>query len=497
MSRARTDLHAVARQAKSEPHVAGHFTHFLRRLDRLADGHIELAMTLYKDADLLREVLAGASLPEGASRVAISLDDPREGPFVVVTRDGAYVTCLARGMALRDCPVVTRERIDVAASRVERMRERLAALKALERDHDGETARLFHRMQQAGPLFAREDFEALARWEPLLGGEFVKLAASLQCGLFRTFWLLGQRRPDRIGGAEHFLETWWRAFWAWNHALVLMNLGDTARAIDEHPDRSPEEDSDFRVMTSSFASRFGMVSLTARSLWGVGRHGRALLRPTKRSTFEGDPLRRACRSLTLATIAHASRRSRDEATRAIVHAAESGHPLDVVYRHAVDAPLVAGIESGREEATRLYDRCARQLAADLFEGRDDLPVRVARPDDVPIDVARALVTVVNDSWVMDPAQIISLVAAVPWLARARPAELFLPRAWTTALGRPYDLETGLALLRHLQVTFDFGKPEAVKVERRPRRNDRCPCGTGKKYKRCCGASSAPPVRLAS
>jgi hypothetical protein len=86
---------------------------------------------------------------------------------------------------------------------------------------------------------------------------------------------------------------------------------------------------------------------------------------------------------------------------------------------------------------------------------------------------------------------------VPWLARARPAELFLPRAWTTALGRPYDLETGLALLRHLQVTFDFGKPEAVKVERRPRRNDRCPCGTGKKYKRCCGASSAPPVRLAS
>lgn len=30
-------------------------------------------------------------------------------------------------------------------------------------------------------------------------------------------------------------------------------------------------------------------------------------------------------------------------------------------------------------------------------------------------------------------------------------------------------------------------PEApVRVEAKPRRNDPCPCGSGKKYKKCCG-----------
>ena len=29
-------------------------------------------------------------------------------------------------------------------------------------------------------------------------------------------------------------------------------------------------------------------------------------------------------------------------------------------------------------------------------------------------------------------------------------------------------------------------PTRVKAERRPERNDPCPCGSGKKYKRCCG-----------
>ena len=30
-------------------------------------------------------------------------------------------------------------------------------------------------------------------------------------------------------------------------------------------------------------------------------------------------------------------------------------------------------------------------------------------------------------------------------------------------------------------------PAPAKAEKTPRRNDPCPCGSGKKYKRCCGA----------
>ena len=31
------------------------------------------------------------------------------------------------------------------------------------------------------------------------------------------------------------------------------------------------------------------------------------------------------------------------------------------------------------------------------------------------------------------------------------------------------------------------KVEPIRSDRQPARNDPCPCGSGKKYKRCCGA----------
>jgi SWIM/SEC-C metal-binding protein len=34
---------------------------------------------------------------------------------------------------------------------------------------------------------------------------------------------------------------------------------------------------------------------------------------------------------------------------------------------------------------------------------------------------------------------------------------------------------------------DLDRPEPIKVLKAPSRNDYCPCGSGKKYKKCCGA----------
>ena len=46
-------------------------------------------------------MLERVHLPEGDGRVALAIDDAREGPFVIVTRDGHFVTCLGRGHAPR------------------------------------------------------------------------------------------------------------------------------------------------------------------------------------------------------------------------------------------------------------------------------------------------------------------------------------------------------------------------------------------------------------
>jgi len=42
--------------------------------------------------------------------------------------------------------------------------------------------------------------------------------------------------------------------------------------------------------------------------------------------------------------------------------------------------------------------------------------------------------------------------------------------------------------RRAEITKEFKKSKTVVKEKQPGRNDPCPCGSGKKYKKCCGAS---------
>src|SRR5262245_26790282 len=103
-----------------------HAEHFLSRLDRLPRSEVDLALEVYRDPDLLRAVLNAAALPEQVERVAISIDHAVEGPFLVVTRGGHFVTCLGRGMRVGNLPVVTRGELDAISRKVTRLREKMA-----------------------------------------------------------------------------------------------------------------------------------------------------------------------------------------------------------------------------------------------------------------------------------------------------------------------------------------------------------------------------------
>jgi len=77
------------------------------------------ALNLYRDHERVRYVLEHANIPERADRVAISLNDPRTGPFVVVARTGSFVTVLKEGMSPGPLPIITRAQLD-AMSRTTR-----------------------------------------------------------------------------------------------------------------------------------------------------------------------------------------------------------------------------------------------------------------------------------------------------------------------------------------------------------------------------------------
>jgi hypothetical protein len=84
--------------------------HFLSRLDRLTSDHIELALSIYRDAQLVRMIFELAHLQD-VKRVAISLGHPNQGPFVVVMNRGHFVTCLGEGMSAWPLPIISRKQL--------------------------------------------------------------------------------------------------------------------------------------------------------------------------------------------------------------------------------------------------------------------------------------------------------------------------------------------------------------------------------------------------
>jgi SWIM/SEC-C metal-binding protein len=62
------------------------------------------------------------------------------------------------------------------------------------------------------------------------------------------------------------------------------------------------------------------------------------------------------------------------------------------------------------------------------------------------------------------------------------AAIFKKNGWACVIEVNPDKPEDLTALRRLEKPL---KP--VKVKETPGRNDPCPCGSGKKYKKCCGA----------
>lgn len=468
----------------TEAHIAGHATHFLRRLDRVRDEHVETALALYRDEGLLREVLGRASVPERAERLAIALAPGKEGPFVVVTRDGKFVTCLGEGMTTGDLFVVSRERLDVAAAHVDRMRERLAAARALEPDKS-EASRLWERLLKAGAVFPREDFQALARWEPLLARDFLVAAVESDRHIGDQFVYLRTRNPKNLTRAdEEMLHAFYLGFWAWAHTLVLMHVGDTRERIEELT-RYQKDGQDARSALTVMAMRYGIVGPTMRAIWAVGRHAKPLLPSTKDLPVLSSVSHRGIRSLALGAIAHASSKSRAEAERALQK------------RPAVPDPVFEG-EWSRVGAHIRDDMLHPEAAlvraeADLkeigyqnvLELKERLPEPITNIEAFPSSIGLGLVSTVVESWISD-GWVLQVATLLPRVVTAAPEEFFLPRAWAKAVSVPYEPAHALRLLSGLQASFGKGAIETVRKDATPGRNDPCSCGSGKKYKRCCG-----------
>ncbi|HEX3473776.1 MAG TPA: SEC-C metal-binding domain-containing protein [Kofleriaceae bacterium] len=104
--------------------------------------------------------------------------------------------------------------------------------------------------------------------------------------------------------------------------------------------------------------------------------------------------------------------------------------------------------------------------------------------DLPEDIARLLAVNSPATFVSSREGLVLLFASLPWVSRAQPEDLYWPAEYLEAIRLKWHPEQAASVLRDTQVANPPAEP--ARVQAAPGRNEPCPCGSGKKYKRCHG-----------
>jgi hypothetical protein len=459
----------------------GHEHHFLSRLDRVSLPHVELALMLYRDHALVRYLLDCVRLPEGTERVAISLEDPVEGPFLLVTREGRFVTCLGHGMRPGDLPVVTRAQLDGIAAKAATFRARMDAWDRLAGPR-GESNRLICRIIDAGPDLSREELIAISSMQPLLAREFYRLLieATVDAEKSRSGLVKVLKKTDKLRPAYRpLLEAHWKQFWSIGHLAVLAAMGGGGPFAEVKLERGPPE-----ALFATATIGQGILAHAFKGAFCVAKAGKPLLAFYKQqhaTTTVPSKFLEAAVALFALGARHA--RLRAEVRKALARQPACPDPLmnqlatyvSQISTIAFEAPeKVAAVHRKYGAATGV------SLAPHVPEGS---PFRFEREEDVPEELAMTLAVNHRGDFTQRVDYVKALFVMLPWAARAEPEQLYLPQDFIHTAHGPWTPEQTLAILRGWVADARTPPPRPEG----PTRNGPCPCGSGKKYKRCCGA----------
>ncbi len=464
----------------------GHAVHFLQRIERLSPAQADLALTLYREPDLVSHVLRRVRLPDGAERVALALEDAPGSPHVIVTRDGRFVTCLAAGMSVSGCPVVSRPQIDHASEKIEAMRATLAG-------GHSETRRLCRRLLQRGSGFSREDFSALAALMPILGKELVAMALDI-CEYLTRFHDRYHRHLYRkiTPAARDELQHHWASSWALGHLAAI--CGERADDVQALPGNGVHLfQSSVRVMMAGVMLS-NITPIVMRGVWAMARAGRPLLADAREHLETAGALGESLvAGMALTAIGMRHRRAHAEVSKVLARhrrGLETDETADPARAASKELMLLleqqladpAQQESLRQDHRSIGARAFVKYTAHLPEGT---PLRYARPEDVPDDLALPALMHLHNELTADGKAMVLALIMLPWLATVSGPAMYLPGQileQCKSLFDPEDLAQRLRKYHYARA----GAP-AARAPARPGRNEPCSCGSGKKYKRCCGA----------
>ncbi len=473
----------------------GHATHFLERLERVSMPQADFALALYRDSELVRFVLASVKLPDGAERVALALEHGPETPHVIVGRDGGFVTCLGKDMSVGDHVVVSRERLDRLSAEQHQIRQALARVK-----DTGNARQIFRRLYRCGPALPREDIRTLRAIYPLYWPELFHEAVALADRL-QEFRARYRRTSYRrlSSAAREVLRRYWEASWALGHMVALH--GTVIREMAEPlVQRLPMEEQ-MGLCVSWLATRTMSTPLVLRGAWAAARGGQVLL-PVYRYKFE-----QAATLLTfldslvgLTAIGLRHRKLLGEVRKFLARRRNPAFAPDALNFDAKRISLLLPLyEKALAEDGESSRTIHRLLGVNLLRSiREATPPEhpihglAASDEDVPDEIAYLLPMLVDTSLHGNVEAQFILPLLLPWVVDADLEQLYFPADTLTRLQLDVTSPPERILAHLDDYSAYMNRAGPARREAVPGRNEPCSCGSGKKYKRCCGAGTATP-----
>ncbi len=463
-----------------------HAEHFLSRIDRLDTRQAELALGLYRDPQLVKFLLDKSPLPGEADRVAIALSEGESGPYVIVTREGRFVTCLGEGMRPHaDQPLVTHHRLCHLGSQVQ-------ALRTLMNESAGDKSTrcdaLLRRVLDAGHALTQDDFDALVAWSPVVGHVYVHGLFSALDGLWTSF-----RRLRSIKGmgrrTQPLLKAHFKTLWATAHLTMLVghqpeHLAAVYRTLDAHVDFRGRA----RVGVMLSLWQTGLLSWGLRGAWLAARVPKLFIQPLKEAYARAQtPEEIRAYGSALTAIGHRHRRYRQAVSTFVRRSDGQGdHHLNEFRKHMAQM-LVQTYESNTGGDLALFPARDAELMINRVARRD----RDQEFDQQVLGLSDAqktsLVLSLPTSLDANEHDFARSVLYLPAVARMNARDFYLPESHRSLLlTRFYHPRVAEAYLRPALTVLSRQRPAPVRSTTMPSRNEPCCCGSGKKYKRCCG-----------
>lgn len=456
--------------------------HFLERsVQRLDRADTEFVLRLYQDPAALQGLLRELRLPEGDQRIALGLGVDGGGPWLVLTRQGQFVTCLGEEMAPTGCFAVPAQQVASVLARVKRQLAELDAANARVPE-DRQTAFL-NRLLKIGPWLSREDFRCYAAWQPALLRHYCEiLGAQLEVLLtLRKALPRARQRPPRA--IERVLRMHWEAFYSLQTMVPLLALDGRVR------DLAPL----LCGRQGLFLATTGELLPLLRTAWAAGRFGKPVVAELKQVVRDDPhPDRRFAALLALLTVALRHRSLKAEIAKVLVAgtgsaAGDAGDVLAPATRRKVVEEMLDDPAVYRKSFLDIGRRFVVQVAG---QRRGVAQARWPSEALVADEVAGPLLSLSSGTFRTNQSMLVAAVSAPAWLADLEAPDLFLPADACHLLREPWSHEEALGLAERLHP--DLAAPEPVRVTK-VGRNDPCICGSGSKAKRCCGERVEAPT----